>query len=86
VTNYAAEYQSKKIEEGKELMLIEEKEREMPEQKQFSPLANWSEKGSRVDVAVDCHWDYEFAKGEEEYVVIERFKQYIEPVAAKIIE
>jgi hypothetical protein len=43
--------------------------------------------GRRGDRQVlDCNWDYEFLKGESEYVVVERFKAYAEEVVRVVVD
>ena len=39
-----------------------------------------------VEEEVATNWDYEFIKGEAEYLVVERFKKYVEGVVARIVD
>ena len=35
---------------------------------------------------LDCNWDYEFLKGESEYVIVERFKVYVEEIVRTVVD
>jgi hypothetical protein len=53
-----------------------------------APLGNSGISGKpRNDKKIlDCNWDYEFLKGESEYVIVERFKTYAEDIVRIVVD
>ena len=35
---------------------------------------------------LDCQWDFEFLKGEQEYLIIERFQKQVEGLSRAIVD
>ena len=46
-----------------------------------------SNKSGKNDKKIlDCNWDYEFLKGESQYIIVERFKTYVEDIVRTMID